>query len=99
MTETIGNDRQALTSNSLHQKVVTVLQLQELETIYQIVCQAADTDRDGLVSVEEFDKMMDVATAAQIRLGLHAPFPTREERVECFKVNRSALSSLCPLKV
>ena len=34
MIETIGNDRQAITSNSLHQKVVTVLQLQELETIY-----------------------------------------------------------------
>lgn len=34
MIETIGNDRQAITSNSLHQKVVTVLQLQEWETIY-----------------------------------------------------------------
>ena len=49
--------------------------------------QAADTDRDGMVSMEEFDKMMDVATAAQIRLGLPAPFPTKEERIECFKVN------------
>ena len=44
-----------------------------------------------MVSVDEFDKMMDVATAAQIRLGLPVPFPTKEERIECFKVNRSAL--------
>ena len=43
-----------------------------------------------MVSVDEFDKMMDVATAAQIRLGLPVPFPTKEERIECFKVNRSA---------
>ena len=47
-----------------------------------------------MVSVDEFDKMMDVATAAQIRLGLPAPFPTKEERIECFKVNCSSLLSL-----
>ena len=58
------------------------------------IFQAADTDRDGMVSVDEFDKMMDVATAAQIRLGLPAPFPTKEERIECFKVNCSSLLSL-----
>ena len=48
--------------------------------------QAADADRDGMVSLVEFDKMMEVATVAQKRLGLPAPFPTPEERNECFKV-------------
>ena len=55
--------------------------------------QAADADRDGMVSLVEFDKMMEVATVAQKRLGLPAPFPTPEERNECFKVYHQLMFS------
>lgn len=47
--------------------------------------QAADADRDGQVSMDEFGTMIDIATAAQKRLGLPAPFQTQEEREGCFK--------------
>jgi len=46
--------------------------------------QAADADRDGQVSADEFDKMVDMATAAQKRLGLPAPFASAEERKQMF---------------
>ena len=44
--------------------------------------QAADADRDGQVSAEEFGTMINVATAAQKRLGLPAPYQTTEEQGE-----------------
>lgn len=47
--------------------------------------QAADADRDGQVSIEEFEKMILVATAAQKRCGLPAPFQTSEDQEACFK--------------
>lgn len=47
--------------------------------------QAADADRDGQVSEDEFDKMVDLATSAQKRLGLPAPFATSAERKEMFQ--------------
>merc|ERR1711988_1097058 len=47
--------------------------------------QAADADRDGQVSAEEFGTMINVATAAQKRLGLPAPFQTPEEQMGLFK--------------
>jgi len=46
--------------------------------------QAADADRDGQVSEDEFDKMVDLATSAQKRLGLPTPFATSAERKEMF---------------
>merc|ERR1739845_96173 len=42
--------------------------------------QAADADRDGQVSAEEFGTMINVATAAQKRLGLPSPYQTAEEQ-------------------
>merc|ERR1712062_722149 len=47
--------------------------------------QAADADRDGQVSGEEFGTMIAISTANQKRLGLPAPFQTQEERDACFK--------------
>jgi len=47
--------------------------------------QAADADRDGMVSGDEFNKMIDMATSAQKRLGLAVPFASNEERSEMFK--------------
>merc|ERR1712110_1242156 len=47
--------------------------------------QAADADRDGQVSAEEFGTMINVATAAQKRLGLPAPYQTAEEQAGLFK--------------
>merc|ERR1712107_64247 len=47
--------------------------------------QAADADRDGQVSQEEFGTMINIATAAQKRLGLPAPFQTPEEQAGLFK--------------
>lgn len=53
---------------------------------FNVKCfQAADADRDGMVSFDEFDKMIDTATGAQKRLGLPFPFATHEERQEAFK--------------
>lgn len=53
---------------------------------FNVKCfQLADADRDGMVSGEEFDKMIEAATSAQKRLGLPAPFGTSEERQECFQ--------------
>jgi Ca2+-binding EF-hand superfamily protein len=47
--------------------------------------QAADADRDGQVSNSEFAAMINVATNAQKRLGLPAPYQTAEERDGLFK--------------
>ena len=47
--------------------------------------QAADADRDGQVAGNEFHTMIDVATAAQKRLGLPAPFQTNDDRDAAFK--------------
>jgi len=47
--------------------------------------QAADADRDGMVSGEEFNKMIDMATSAQKRCGLAVPFASNDERTEMFK--------------
>jgi len=47
--------------------------------------QAADADRDGQVSDTEFGTMINVATAAQKRLGLPAPFQTPDEQTGLFK--------------
>merc|ERR1712172_336522 len=47
--------------------------------------QAADADRDGQVSDTEFGTMINVATVAQKRLGLPAPFQTPEEQMGLFK--------------
>jgi len=46
--------------------------------------QAADADRDGMVSGQEFSRMIELATQAQKRLGLPAPFPTPEDKVAAF---------------
>merc|ERR1712050_30462 len=46
--------------------------------------QAADADRDCQVSGSEFATMLNVATAAQKRTGLPAPYQTAEERDACF---------------
>merc|ERR1712227_785570 len=46
--------------------------------------QAADADRDGQVSSGEFPTMISIATAAQKRLGLPAPFQLAEEREKTF---------------
>merc|ERR1712032_1284591 len=46
--------------------------------------QAADADRDGQVSSFEFPTMISIATAAQKRLGLPAPFQLAEEREKTF---------------
>merc|ERR1712168_1797051 len=42
--------------------------------------QAADADRDGKVSDDEFNKMVDMATAAQKRFGLEVGYQSAEER-------------------
>merc|ERR1712168_302327 len=47
--------------------------------------QAADADRDGQVTNSEFAAMINVATAAQKRLGLSAPYQTASERDSCFQ--------------
>jgi len=47
--------------------------------------QAADLDRDGMVSSEEFDTMVNRATAAQRRLGLPLPLSTECEKEAAFK--------------
>eukprot|EP00088_Acartia_fossae_P051173 TRINITY_DN574_c0_g1_i2.p1 TRINITY_DN574_c0_g1~~TRINITY_DN574_c0_g1_i2.p1 ORF type:complete len:237 (-),score=107.31 TRINITY_DN574_c0_g1_i2:1241-1951(-) len=47
--------------------------------------QAADADRDGMVSGDEFNKMIDMATSAQKRLGMEVPFASNDERTEMFK--------------
>jgi len=47
--------------------------------------QAADADRDGMVDAKEFDKMIEMATANQKRLGLPVPFATTEERAATFQ--------------
>jgi len=46
--------------------------------------QAADSDRDGQVSNSEFATLINVATAAQKRLGLPAPYQTASDRDACF---------------
>jgi len=46
--------------------------------------QAADADRDGQVTCSEFATMLNVAVAAQKRLGLPAPYQTQGERDACF---------------
>jgi len=47
--------------------------------------QAADADRDGMVSDDEFGKMIDMATKNQKRLGLPAPYSSSNECAEAFK--------------
>jgi len=47
--------------------------------------QAADADRDGMVSGDEFGKMIDMATSAQKRIGLEVVFASDNERAEMFK--------------
>jgi len=47
--------------------------------------QAADADRDGMVSEQEFDKMIEMATSNIKRLGMPVPFSTPEERAATFK--------------
>jgi len=47
--------------------------------------QAADADRDGQVTASEFATMINVATAAQKRLGLPAPYQTAGDRDTCFR--------------
>jgi len=47
--------------------------------------QAADADRDGQVTASEFATMINVATAAQKRLGLPAPYQTAGDRDACFR--------------
>jgi len=47
--------------------------------------QAADADRDGAVSEDEFGKMLSVATANQLRVGLPAPFQTPDDQAAAFK--------------
>merc|ERR1712107_285141 len=47
--------------------------------------QAADADRDGMVSGDEFNKMIDMATAAQKRFGMDVPYKTDDERTAMFK--------------
>lgn len=47
--------------------------------------QAADADRDGMVSGDEFNKMIDMATAAQKRFGMSVPFQSDAERADMFK--------------
>jgi len=46
--------------------------------------QSADVDRDGLVSQEEFDKMLVMATENIRRVGLPDPFPSPEDRAKVF---------------
>jgi len=46
--------------------------------------QAADADRDGKVSDDEFNKMVDMATAAQKRFGMEVGYQSAEERKEMF---------------
>jgi len=46
--------------------------------------QAADADRDGMVSGDEFRKMLEMATQAQKRLGLVVAFPTPEDKTAAF---------------
>jgi len=46
--------------------------------------QAADADRDGMVSGDEFNKMIDMATANQKRNGLEVVFASQESRTEMF---------------
>merc|ERR1712112_598496 len=47
--------------------------------------QAADADRDGMVSGDEFNRMINMATRNQQRLGLPTPFSSKEERAAAFK--------------
>jgi len=47
--------------------------------------QAADLDRDGLVSGGEFERMVEMATATQKRLGLPALLSSEEEREQAFQ--------------
>jgi len=47
--------------------------------------QAADADRDGMVSGDEFNKMIDMATAAQKRFGMDVPYKTDDERTAMFQ--------------
>jgi len=47
--------------------------------------QAADADRDGQVTSSEFATMLAVATSAQKKLGLPAPYGTQQEQESCFK--------------
>merc|ERR1711973_790845 len=47
--------------------------------------QAADADRDGQVSGDEFATMIAISTANQKRLGLPAPYQTPEEQIALFK--------------
>jgi len=52
---------------------------------FQWACfQAADADRDGMVSGDEFNKMIDMATSAQKRIGLEVPFQSADERQAMF---------------
>jgi len=46
--------------------------------------QAADADRDGMVSGDEFNKMIDMATGAQKRFGMEVPFQSADERKAMF---------------
>ena len=56
----------------------------ERKQFENIDSQAADADRDGQVSNFEFPTMISIATAAQKRLGLPAPFQLAEEREKTF---------------
>ena len=56
----------------------------EKTVLKNIPSQAADADRDGQVSSDEFPTMIAIATAAQKRLGLPAPFQLAEEREKTF---------------
>jgi len=47
--------------------------------------QVADADRDGMVAGDEFDRMINMATRNQQRLGLPTPFSSKEERAAAFK--------------
>jgi Ca2+-binding EF-hand superfamily protein len=47
--------------------------------------QAADADRDGQVSADEFPIMITIATANQVVVGLPAPYQTADEMAACFK--------------
>jgi len=46
--------------------------------------QAADSDRDGMVSQQEFSKMLEMATQAQKRLSLWVAYPSPEDKAAAF---------------
>merc|ERR1711878_146587 len=70
------------------QSLSTAFDKLDKETFVKDCKNVGDTaaeDRDGQVSDTEFGTMINVATAAQKRLGLPAPFQTPEEQMGLFK--------------